>query len=429
MKRLTEATAVFLVMVMLLSGCGQTGGGESQDAKTEADSEKVTITMYTEWVGAHPFSQYFESRLKAYRASHPDVEVIIDELAGNTTATMDSKLKIAISAGELPDVFYTADASIVNLAKDAGLLYELTDKINEDEEYKSHLDMNDISTWNGGTDEIYVVNGYKETFGYFYNKELLKQAGYDDFPETWEDFWKLCEALKAKGIAPMSLCTTTAWLPSTTFFELLSETGEKGGELAHTTDVLDFTDDEYVHAAEQLQKCFMEYSTADAPGSDLTVALNNFTTGQTAMVVDGAWRIDEFKNSEIGENVGVARLPGNGAVSYPGTGFLCGSKDEAKAQAAFELIQAFTGEEGQAEALTMCGNIPTSSKIDLSGLDIDPLMEDILDMRSDLDYYVTSCWRVYSAAARAVVSQEQAALAMGQITPEEYVQRLTDASK
>lgn len=443
MKRKTLLKILAALMaLMLLGGCAQpaapgnapenpSDAAPPSDASGNAQAEKVKITMYTEWVGTHPFTGYFNSRLDAFKTAHPEVEVEVDELAGNTTATMDGKLKIAISAGELPDVFTTADASIMNLAKESNLLYELTDLINGDEAFKSHLDMNDLATWNGGTDHIYAVNGYKEVFGFFYNKQLLEKAGYSSFPTTWEDFWKLCDALKAQGVAPMSLCTTTAWLSSTTFFSLLSEAGETGKALAHTTDVTDYTGPEYVHAAAQLQKCFQEYTTPDAPGSDLTVAINNFLTGQTAMIVDGAWRIEEFtspETSQIGDYVGVARLPGNGAVSYPGTGFFCGSKDEAKAKAAYELIKSFIGADGQAEALSMIGAIPTSTSLDVSNLGLHPLMTDILDLRDNLDYYVTSCWRVYSAATRAIVSQEQAALGMGQITPEEYCKNLTNAN-
>ena len=35
-----------------------------------------------------------------------------------------------------------------------------------------------------------------------YNKDLLKQVGYDEPPANWDDFLKLCKKLKNAGIEP-----------------------------------------------------------------------------------------------------------------------------------------------------------------------------------------------------------------------------------
>lgn len=49
-------------------------------------------------------------------------------------------------------------------------------------------------------------------FRVFWNRELFEQAGISRFPETWEEFWKCCEKLKAAGITPLALHTEgTAW--------------------------------------------------------------------------------------------------------------------------------------------------------------------------------------------------------------------------
>ena len=53
------------------------------------------------------------------------------------------------------------------------------------------------------------VNGYWE--GLFVNTKLLKDAGVDvpDENTTWEEFIKDCEALKEKGITPISASLAT----------------------------------------------------------------------------------------------------------------------------------------------------------------------------------------------------------------------------
>ena len=56
--------------------------------------------------------------------------------------------------------------------------------------------MEDIASWNEGSDQVYGICSHKDFFGFFYNKEILKAAGYEKFPESWDELYKLCEKLK-----------------------------------------------------------------------------------------------------------------------------------------------------------------------------------------------------------------------------------------
>lgn len=50
--------------------------------------------------------------------------------------------------------------------------------------------------------------------GIIYNKELLAQAGYEEFPETWEEFFTCLAKLEEQGITPLSLHGSgTYWVP------------------------------------------------------------------------------------------------------------------------------------------------------------------------------------------------------------------------
>ena len=47
--------------------------------------------------------------------------------------------------------------------------------------------------------------------GLFANMDLLKEAGYDEVPGTYEDFIKCCDALKAKNIIPFGCAGKETW--------------------------------------------------------------------------------------------------------------------------------------------------------------------------------------------------------------------------
>lgn len=410
-------------MVLGLAACGGSSGSSEG-----GEGEKTSITVYTEWVGSHPYSDYFSERVKSFEEAHPEIEVNVEEIAGSTTANMDAKLKVQISSGELPDVFYTNDQSIIELAKESGLLYDFKEKLDADTELKNELDMNDIASWNGGTDHVYGICSHKDFFGLFYNKDILKQAGYDEVPETWDEFYEMCDTLKDQGIAPMSMETKTAWYSSLLLLSIMASQNEQGLEMANTIGLTDYNTPEFIEAAAQLQKIFTEYSTTDAPGSDISVALNNFTSGKTAMVLDGAWRIAELTEA-MGDSLGEDYLPGKGVVSYPGYAWFSGSKDEAKAEASYEFIKWFNNKEDQTIRLQELGLIPASQNVEYDNLGLSDLMLQILDMRNDVGYSISSCWRVYTAEVTAIAPQELAALGTGQNTPEQFAENFTNASE
>lgn len=421
-KKLT-ALVLSASMIFGLAACGNAGDSSGKDA-----DGKTSITVYSEWVGSHPYSGYFAERVESFEKAHPEIEVNVEEIAGSTTANMDAKLKVQISSGELPDVFYTNDQSIIELAKESDLLYDFKGKLDADEELKNELDMDDIASWNEGTDQIYGICSHKDFFGLFYNKELLKAAGYEEVPETWDEFYEMCDALKAQGVAPVAMETKTAWYSSLMLLAVMASQNEQGLEMANTIGLTDYNTPEFVEAAAQLQKIFTEYSTTDAPGSDISVALNNFTSGKAAMVLDGAWRIAELTEA-MGDDLGEDYLPGKGVVSYPGYAWFSGSKDEAKAEASYEFIKWFNNKEDQTIRLQELGLIPASQNVEYDDLGLSDLMLQILDMRNDVGYSISSCWRVYTAEVTAIAPQELAALGTGQNTPEQFAENFTNASK
>ena len=422
-----KAKRIVSLMLAFSMAVGLTACGGEAGEKAEKEDGKVSITVFSEWVGAHPYAKYFAERVESFEEAHPEIDVNVEEIAGSTTANMDAKLKVQVSSGELPDVFYTNDQSIIDLAKKSNLLYDFKDKLDADAELKDELDMEDIASWNEGSDQVYGICSHKDFFGFFYNKEILKAAGYEKFPESWDELYDLCEKLKGDGVAAMALETKTAWYSSLTLLAALASGSEKGQEMAKTVGLTDYNTPEFIEAASQLQKMFMEYSTTDAPGSDISVALNNFTSDKTAIVLDGAWRIAELTEA-MGDKVGEAYLPGKGAVSYPGYAWFSGSKDEKTAAVSYEFIKWFNNKEDQAIRLEQLGLIPASANIDYESLELSPLMMEILEMKDDVNYTVSSCWRVYPAAVTAIIPQELAALGTGQSTPEQFAENLTKAS-
>ncbi len=420
--RILGLTVLLSVLLLTAVACGR------KSTPAASTDGKTSILVFNEWVGSHAFTAYFNQRLDVFKTANPDVAVSIEEIAGTGSANMDDKLKVMISAGELPDVFYTNDRSIVDLAYRSGLLYDMSEFYNADADFHHDLGETTMNSWNAGKNGIYAISSSQNFFGIFYNKAHLASVGYDEFPTTWEEFYDMSDKLVAKGIAPMALCTETAFIPSLTLLAVLASQGPEGEVQANTQPNTNFMTPEFIKAAGTLQNMYRSYTTKDAIGATADSAVEKFSSGQAAMCFLGTWQLDTFRKA-LGEDLGMAPLPGNGVISYPDYAWFSGAKTKASAEAAYKFIRNFNNTEDQQTRLEMLGAFPDSTRIDISTVQLDPIMTGLLELREDVGYSASSPWLLFNAATISVLPQEYSALGSGVYTPEQFAKELTDVAQ
>src|SRR5699024_7159023 len=84
--------------------------------------------------------------------------------------------------------------------------------------------------------EIYMSplgNLVYSSVGIIYNKELLRQSGYDSFPDSWEEFMQCLETLKKSGITPLALHGSGMYWVPMLFSTAYASREEKGMEFLH----------------------------------------------------------------------------------------------------------------------------------------------------------------------------------------------------
>lgn len=92
---------------------------------------------------------------------------------------------------------------------------ELSPCLLEDEEWMAMIEPSVLESCSEEDGSIYLSPISTAAFscsGIYWNEELFAQAGIEEFPDTWEEFWDCCEKLKSHGITPLALHTEgTAW--------------------------------------------------------------------------------------------------------------------------------------------------------------------------------------------------------------------------
>ncbi|HIW42831.1 MAG TPA: extracellular solute-binding protein [Candidatus Mediterraneibacter vanvlietii] len=332
-SRAVRTAAAALLLAMLVSGCSetaeQTSGGEEEvtipmilivDSSTGIKNEEELITE---------FNRIYDGKWQA------DVQWIME-----TEEEYRQNLKRQNVTDTLPAVITDLrmlPAFYYMMIQD-GRIEELTEYINEDEEWKAMIEPAVLESCSEEDGSIYLGPISTAAFscsGMFWNEELFAQAGIEKFPETWEEFWDCCEQLSACGITPLALHTEgTAWAP------MLIATAEAASTEEGAAFMNEFYPDTYqnesgLRIAQTLQKLF-QYTTEDALYTDFDVSYDNFFSGQAAMIPNGYWMMDQIPE-EWQDKVRFSPFPENKMVSSPetfGWAIVSGYSDEVKEGAA-----------------------------------------------------------------------------------------------
>ena len=332
-SRAVRASAAALLLAMLVSGCSetaeQTSGGAEEvtipmilivDSSTGIKNEEELITE---------FNRIYDGKWQA------DVQWIME-----TEEEYRQNLKRQNVTDTLPAVITDLrmlPAFYYMMIQD-GRIEELTEYINEDEEWKAMIEPAVLESCSEEDGSIYLGPISTAAFscsGMFWNEELFAQAGIEKFPETWEEFWECCEQLSACGITPLALHTEgTAWAP------MLIATAEAASMEEGAAFMNEFYPDTYqnesgLRIAQTLQKLF-QYTTEDALYTDFDVSYDNFFSGQAAMIPNGYWMMDQIPE-EWQDKVRFSPFPENKMVSSPetfGWAIVSGYSDEVKEGAA-----------------------------------------------------------------------------------------------
>ena len=303
-------------------------------------------------------SDGFRTVLAAWQEAHPDIT-----LNENVLANAEYKTQIATlaAADNLPDVFLLQGMNTKAWAEQ-GL--DLTDTIKASPYYDQY-DQDYFTPFKDG-DKLYgypVLTGGTCTV-VIYDKAMWKEAGYDEFPSTWEDVEKASEYFKDQGIDTIAFGNGGKWQANSDWLSTLGDryTGKDWFQSLIDKSGAAFTDEAFVKALTETQHLFTETDIFNEDYNSVTNedAREYYISGDAAAFIGGNW--DEsyiaatLKDSdeEKFNNIGFAVLPQPAdATEDPdsqniGLGYAVAinpkvADDPDKLAAAIDLAQEVTG--------------------------------------------------------------------------------------
>ena len=361
---------------------------EAAPAATEeaASGDAIDLTMWCIATESDSNRHSYEAAIADVTAAHPEINFQWEAIENQAYKT---KIKAAVAADEMPDIFFTWSCAFLGDFVDAGRVYCL------DEEIKGFADelpevMLGNTTYDG---KHYGVPLTMNIVGLFANMDILNAAGYDEVPGTYEEFIECCDKLKADGIIPFGCAGKETWCVT----EYLESVIEKSAGADTLNDIFlgraTWANDDVKAAVDTFQG-LVNNGYFDPNGIALTndEVKANFMAGKYAFYMNGTWNCADFAAQE-GLNVKVAEFPVINA-SKSQLGELIGGPSDTLAVAASSPNAAaaaqFTLELGKEIChygyLDGCGLPAWTPYYDTA--DINPLTNAVSDICANASSYV-----------------------------------------
>ena len=200
MKSMTKAIAALAATSMLVSlpACGNKPG---QTGNTQATGANVTTWAMTD----SPWDP-IKNAFKEWNKANPDAQISEESFANDA---YKEKIRTAVGSGNAPTFFPSWGGSPLTDYVSSKAVTDLTSDLKDTIDSKV---FDSVSAEGYRDGKLYAVpTGQAQPVLFFYNKQVLKDAGVDEAPQTWDDLLDAVAKLKAAGKTPIALAGGSKW--------------------------------------------------------------------------------------------------------------------------------------------------------------------------------------------------------------------------
>lgn len=435
MRKLTKKTAAISLFTfcLLCTGCTsseqQENAVESQSTETSAQEEGTHLYFMMPYAENQPISKTIAAVVKKYQEEHPEF-VYEPEYISDSEAYYQ-KLKILISSNEMPDWFFGDPDTFTEGVRDQGLLYDIGGLIEELGLRDYFMDITyEYPKYDDGS--LYLMATGANTEYFFYHPSLFEQAGVEP-PKTFEEFFEVCETLKSQGITPLTAQSDPWWLLRFAAMYPYRMTKNEFIDSARTGETKFHS--EVGLAAGKFVQDVVQYFAEGWAGNDASTSRDLFLSGGAAMwysPTSSALAYVTNEEQEWIEDMSYFTLPVlDGYEVTASTDYFANSgkgiamaadcmDDEMK-----EFVRFFVENFGE----TALENNYISGIKSTKDIEISSCYQELIDnFEAVSTENYAYCWDVrMDAASNEILKAETVNLALGEITPEEWADRVDKA--
>lgn len=329
MKKQAKKIAVLLLALSLLCtvlfGCAQetaTSSGTEEPSPSQSESSDSgeeqsdvgdttygrPITLLTHWQEDNGAGQAILAIADEYKADHPDFSLEWEKVEQNDLL---QRIKVLLASQALPDLFtYQPAAPLVELI-DADVLVNWGEVLKENDLMKyladSSEEMMNVQVSGKG---MYGLPTEMNFEGMWYNTQIFEENDIE-IPKTFDELDAVAAKLYDAGIQPFAVAGKESW-PITRYMNMyvVRKMGLDAMRQACQGEI-DFNQPGFVEAAEWTKGLIDKgYFGESCVTLDYNAAEEMFLTGRTAMYYSGTWAVRAFNDPEACKiNIGFFNIP------------------------------------------------------------------------------------------------------------------------
>jgi len=268
--------------------------------------EPVTIHVLT-MAQAAMTTDEMDAIAAEFMEANPNVTVVMEYVAYDA---LHDKFTTAMATNPPPYDVIMVDVIWYDEFVNAGYLLDVTDRVTEEQRNGMFA-----SAWNVVTrnDIVYGLPWLIDTKYFFYNTDLLAQAGFDAPPATWEEMVSQGEAMKAAGLVEYPIVWSWAQAEAA-ICDLTALVYGNGGEFLDAEGNPAFNQPEGVAALQWMVDSINNGITNPASISYVEEDVRNvFSSGRAAFAMNWLYMYDLANNnadeSQITGQVGITTVP------------------------------------------------------------------------------------------------------------------------
>ncbi|MGR9049707.1 sugar ABC transporter substrate-binding protein [Halobacillus faecis] len=252
---------------LMLAGC-------SDSSSSEGDENTVTVwAMGEEGKKLKEFSKDFEEKNEGLTV---DVQAIPWD-------TAHDKLLTAVASGNGPDVVQLGTTWVPEFAE-AGALLDLSEYMEDYPNFAKENYFDGSVTTMEHDDQVVGIPWYADTRVIYYRKDILKEAGYEEAPKTWDELKDAAQTLADRGEDSYGLDIDRNDQITPFIFAW-----QNGYEANLEEGKLNFDSPEFKEAIQYYTSYFEEGISQKQEGKDIVEA---FKDGSKPMFFSGPWMIN-----------------------------------------------------------------------------------------------------------------------------------------
>ncbi len=341
--RIALAMLVLVAVIVLPSGGLQAGA-----------APKLEIFS---WWTAGGEADGLKAMFEIYKRRFPGVEIINATVAGGAGTNAKAVLKTRMQGGDPPDSFQVhGGAELVDTWVKTGFMESLS-PLYKSEGWLSVFPKDLIDIVSSGGDQYSVPVNVHRGNVLWYNKKVFDENNLKA-PTTWDEFFKVADTLKSKGITPLALGDKNKWEAAHLFEDILASVLGADGYRGLWTGKTSWQGDGVKKALDAYAK-ILGYVNSDHAAGTWDSASQMLIDKKAAMNIMGDWAAGYFtsKGWKANADYGWAPAPGTAGTFFVVTDTFGLPKKAPHREQALNWLKVAGSKDGQEAFNPLKGSI------------------------------------------------------------------------